>query len=321
MSVTNIVEPAAPTIIDLTSEAEESAKLPVGALYRRKSAFSRKLKFFQRDMMRFRELLQKLKDDKWVQKDEESDGAKKYTDIIIGYKMLRALCISNNWIVAKKEDDKRFIPSKFEAELKTILGEDCVKGISEAMKMSNAEVVDHIHKEVKPKSMEKLLKFIKEHEKLDVTDVLEKAIEEMNTELEARKDEPRPKRNPEKKKRASPKRGSANRNEGTTEDKFRDLMKEVKGRIGGIKFSKDDFKLYSDTQQEVDALLQEATKEILDIKRFTQDRFEKVQRGGQGRRSNVRKPRDDSRNDLKVKKSGSVFSKDVIHEGDIEVKA
>ena len=169
--------------------------------------------------------------------------------------------------------------------------------------------------------MEKLFKFIKEHEKLDVTDVLEKAIEEMNTELEARKDEPRPKRNSEKKKKASPKRASANRNEGTTEDKFRDLMKEVKGRIGGIKFSKDDFKLYSDTQQEVDALLQEATKEILDIKRYTQDRFEKVQRGGQRRRSNVRKPRDDSRNDLKVKKSGSVFSKDVIHDRDIEVKA
>jgi hypothetical protein len=104
-----------------------------------------------------------------------------------------------------------------------------------------------------------------------------------------------------------------NRNEDTTEDKFRDLLKEMKGRIGGIKFFKDDFKLYSDTQQEVDDLLQKPTKEILDIKRFNQDRFEKVQRGGQGRGSNVRKPRDDSRNDLKVKKSGSFFSKDVTH--------
>jgi hypothetical protein len=99
-------------------------------------------------------------------------------------------------------------------------------------------------------------------------------------------------------------------------------MKEVKGRIGGIKFYQDDYKLYSDTQSEIDSLLQEATKEILDMKKFTQERFDKVQKGeGQRRRSNVRKPRDDSRNDLKVKKSGSVFSKDVINDEDVEVKA
>jgi len=48
------------------------------------------------------------------------------------------------------------------------------------------------------------------------------------------------------------------------------------------------------------------------MKKFTQDRFEKAQRGGGRRRSNVRKPRDDSRNDVKAKKSGSVFSKDPI---------
>ena len=115
MSVTTIVEPFAPVSADATTETQP--KLPYGALFRRRSAFSRKLKFFQRDLVRFRELLAKIREDK------ECEDAKKYTDVIIGYKMLRALCITNNWIVGKKEDDKRFIPSKFEPKLKSILGE------------------------------------------------------------------------------------------------------------------------------------------------------------------------------------------------------
>jgi hypothetical protein len=115
MSVTNIAEPVAPVSADATTEIPP--QLPYGALFRRRSAFSRKLKFFQRDLVRFRELLVRIREDK------EGEDAKKYTDIIVGYKMLRALCITNNWIVGKKEDDKRFIPSKFEPKLKTILGE------------------------------------------------------------------------------------------------------------------------------------------------------------------------------------------------------
>ena len=145
------------------------------------------------------------------------------------------------------------------------------------MKMTNAEVSSHVHKEIKPEVIEKLLKFIEDNEKANVIDVLEKAIEEMSKELEARKDEPRPQR-----KKKSPAASSK-----PTEAKFRDLMKEIKDRIGNIRFTKDNFQLYSDTQQEIDALLFEATNEIHDIKKLTQERFDRVQKGGRsgGRRS------------------------------------
>jgi hypothetical protein len=80
--------------------------------------------------------------------------------------------------------------------------------------------------------------------------------------------------------------------------------------------------LYSDTQQEIDALLYEATNEIHDIKKLTQERFERVQKGRSGgRRSNSRRSRDDSKNDLKMKKPESVFSKDVIHDQTVEAIA
>jgi len=50
-------------------------------------------------------------------------------------------------------------------------------------------------------------------------------------------------------------------------------MKEVKGRISAIKFSKDSHQLYGETQNEIDNLLDEATSEILDMKRLTRERF------------------------------------------------
>ena len=91
MSVTNIAEPVALVSADATTETQP--KLPYGALFRKRSAFSRKLKFFQRDLVRFRELLVKIREDK------DGEESKKFTDVIIGYKMLRILCITNNWIV------------------------------------------------------------------------------------------------------------------------------------------------------------------------------------------------------------------------------
>lgn len=75
----------------------------------------------------------------------------------------------------------------------------------------------------------------------------------MSTEIEARKDEPRPKRtrrSPRNSSRSRSKRvdkvTQSNDSEETTEEKFRELMKEVTGRIKKIKFEKDDFKLFSD---------------------------------------------------------------------------
>ena len=175
-------------------------------------------------MTRLREIYKKTKEDK------DSEEAKKFSDIIIGYKMLRAMCISHNWISCTKEEDKRFIPSKFLPELKTILGEVCLQKISDAMKMTNAEVSSHVNKEIKPEVIDKLLKFIEENEKAHVIDDLEKAIEEMSKELEARKNEPRPQ------KKKSPRNAKK-----PTEAKFRDLMKEIKERIGNIRFTKDNF--------------------------------------------------------------------------------
>lgn len=160
--------------------------------------------------------------------------------------------------------------------------------------------------------MEDLLKFIEENEKLSVVDVITEEIEEMNKELESRKNEPRPPKT--KKKSPRPSRSSL-----STEDKFRELMKEVKGRISAIRFSKDSHQLYGETQNDIDNLLHEATSEILDMKKLTKERFLRAQGvKGSGRRN---RSRGDTKSDLRAKKVDSVFSKDMIHEGRaVEVK-
>ena len=185
--------------------------------------------------------------------------------------------------------------------------------MSEAMTMTNVEVANHVHKDVSPKVMEDLLKFIEENEKACVVDVITEAIEEMNKELESRKNEPRP----PKAKKKSPRTA---RSSLSTEEKFRELMKEVKGRISAIRFSKDSHQLYGETQNDIDNLLHEATSEILDMKKLTKERFMRAQGGkrASGRRN---RSRGDSKSDLRAKKSDSVFSKDMVHEGRaVEVK-
>jgi uncharacterized protein (DUF305 family) len=134
-------------------------------------------------------------------------------------------------------------------------------------------------------------------------------------ETESRKGEPRPSK-PKKKK--SPRTSSHSAH--STEEKFRDLMREVKDRISAIRFTKDSHQLYGETQNDIDNLLHEATSEILDMKRLTKERFARAQTGKAGARRRTRS-RGDSKSDLRAKKVESVFSKDMIHErGAVEVK-
>ena len=133
----------------------------------------------------------------------------------------------------------------------------------------------------------------------------------MNKELESRKNEPRP---PKTKKKSPPRSSKSSL---STEEKFRELMNEVKTRISAIRFTKDSHQLYGETQNDIDNLLHEATSEILDMKKLTKERFLRAQ-GGKGRRN---RSRGDSKSDLRAKKVDSVFSKDMIHEGRaVEVK-
>ena len=82
------------------------------------------------------------------------------------------------------------------------------------------------------------------------------------------------------------------------EERFREMVKEVKQRVFSVNLKKDDFKTYSEVQSDIDSFLNEALSEILSIKNNLKAKFDKIQsanvkakRPNQSR-SRSRKPRE-----------------------------
>jgi hypothetical protein len=260
-------------IVVAPSASAAETKLTVGSVFRKRSAFSRKLKFFNKDSARLRELLTKLGSD--------AEEVKDLNNSVLTYRLVRNLVVTYNWTKMKKEDDKRVVPEELQAELMGLYGTDQYSKVVEALKLPSAEVTKVLPEKLDAKLVEAILKWVDQKEKAVITD-LEKVIEECSTEITARKDEPKPakKKSP---RAASKKEGK----EGAPEAKFRDLMNQVREKVKKIKLGQNDFQVYSETQEQIDALLYEATEEIMKIKKTLKTRFAKAQKSS----SRSRKPR------------------------------
>lgn len=256
-------------IVVAPSASSDSPKMTVGSVYRKRSAFTRKLKFFQRDAARLRELNSKIGTD--------AEEVKDLTAVLLSYKLVRNLVITHNWCKMKKDEDKRVVPEEFQAELMGAYGTEAYSKVVEALKLTSAEVASVLPAKLDQKVTDALIKWCDEKEKAVVSE-LEKVITECSSEIEARKDEPRP---PKKKSPKSPKSPKGSKKspktaDGAPEEKFRHLMDQVRQKVQKIKFGQDDFKVYSDTQEQIDALLYEATEEIMKIKKTLKTRFDRV---------------------------------------------
>jgi hypothetical protein len=259
-------------IVVAPSASSDSPPLTVGSVYRKRSAFTRKLKFFQRDAARLRELNSKIGTD--------AEEVKDLTAVVVSYKLVRNLVITHNWCRMKKDEDKRVVSEEFQAELMGAYGSETYSKVVEALKLTSAEVASVLPAKLDQKVTDAIIKWCDEKEKSVVSD-LEKVIAECSSEIEARKDEPRP---PKKKSPKSPRSPKASKDskkspkkaDGAPEEKFRHLMDQVREKVQKIKFGQNDFKIYSDTQEQIDALLYEATDEIMKIKKTLKTRFDRV---------------------------------------------
>ena len=265
--------------IIVAPSASLDLKLTVGSVYRKRTAFSRKLKFFQRDGARLRDLMSKLGSD--------AEEVKDLTAVVVSYRLVRNLAITFNWCRMKKEEDKRVVPESFQAELMAVYGTEVYSKVVEALLMTSAEVVTVLPAKLDAKVTDAIMKWCDQKEKV-VVEELEKVIEECATEITARKDEPRPPKRKSPRAAAvkkSPKSSARSAMEGAPEEKFRDLMDQVREKVKNIKFGQGDFQVYSETQEQIDALLFEATDEIMKIKKSLKDRFERVQKSKSPARS------------------------------------
>ena len=252
--------------IVVAPSASSDSKITVGSVYRKRSAFTRKLKFFQRDGARLRELNSKLGSD--------AEEVKDLTAVVVSYKLVRNLAITFNWVRMQKEEDKRVVPEEFQAELMGVYGTESYSKVVEALKLTSAEVASVLPAKLDAKVTDAIIKWCDQKEKI-VVEYLEKVVTECSDEITARKDEPRP---PKKKSPKSPKAAAKKsaKMDGAPEENFRELMDQVREKVRKIKFGQNDFKVYSDTQEQIDALLYEATDEIMKIKKSLKTRFDKV---------------------------------------------
>jgi hypothetical protein len=222
--------------IVVAPSASSEIKLTVGSVYRKRTAFTRKLKFFQRDAARLRELIKKIGTD--------AEEVKDLSEVVIGYRLVRNLVVTYNWCRMKKDDDKRVVPEDLQAELMTIYGTETYSKVVEALKLTSAEVVKVLPDKLDEKVTGAVLNWCDQKEK-GVTADLEKVIEQCTEEITARKDEPRPpkkKSSPRAAAKKSPRAGSKKTSEGAApEEKFRDLMNQVRDKVKKIKLGQGDF--------------------------------------------------------------------------------
>ena len=120
----------------------------------------------------------------------DAEEVKDLSAVIVSYRLVRNLAITFNWVVLKKDEDKRMVPESFMAELEAIYGAETFSKVVEALKMASAEVVSILPAKLDVKVTDAILKWCDQKEKLVVED-LEKVIEECSQELEARKEEPK----------------------------------------------------------------------------------------------------------------------------------
>jgi len=235
--------------------ASNPDRLPYRALYKKHSAFSRKLRIYTSSQ------------EEITTKFESEDGK-----VVLSQKLLRNFVFTHNWVHLGREDDRYTIPTVSKPTLEKILGKDLYDKFQEALRAKKDQIDEILPKQVEASKLNGVAKFVKDNEKVMVIEVLEKAVNQMKDELQERKGEknqkPKPKSSSAKKDKGSPKNAKdKKKSDLTAEEKFKDMIGDVRSRLRTIKFAKDGHKQYSEVQSQLDSLLFEATDEIQKMKK------------------------------------------------------
>lgn len=261
----------------------------------KRRTFRRTLQQYERIKSKFTDMITKLaKKDAVNDKDGTPIADPEKQQVIAAYRLLRNFCISYNTIYqSKKDDDRQEIPEKYSKEIETILGSKAV--VDQFKKALKAENVDDSVKElpatISEATVKGLLDFINSHDAAEIIQALNTELDEMTAEIDRLRAEQKTRKSTLKKEKVAaektqqqkqakkPKKITSDDQGKTTEQRFRDLIKEVQLRVSQIKLEKDDYQTYSEVQSEVDNFLDEATTEIMAIKNGLRKRFENIQNG------------------------------------------
>lgn len=293
---------------EVASSPEEEAVKTLAKELREAEANRRQLRRtlnqYDRVKKRFTQQLEKLTD---AESTKDADTDKEIA--IAVYRLLRNFCISYNTIeMVDRNEDKQVFPSKFEADLKSILiGDVAIIGaFQDALKADDAkESINALPAKIDEKSIKLLNEFLDKKEGVEVLQKLEAKLDSLTKDIDAQREDlqvkkadlaaKQPKKEAEPAARKAKKEKKSGDSDKSTEERFRTIIQEINQRVTNIKFEKDDYKLYSEVQGEIDCLVSEAIQDIQKIKTNLKKRFETVQSGKSQaktrKRSTSRQPR------------------------------
>lgn len=181
------------------------------------------------------------------------------------------------------------IPAKYSDEIDSIFEEDksalekLKKGLkAESMKESIKEIPDELNEKI----VSGFSEFIQKFDQGDTIKHLESSIPEWVNQIKQKRLDlkklkgPKKASKPQKSKKKNqnkPVSEPSSSSEVPVEERFREMVKEVKQRVFSVNLKKDDFKNYSDIQRDIDSFLNEAVSEILSIKNNLKAKFDKIQ--------------------------------------------
>lgn len=192
--------------------------------------------------------------------------------VVLSQQMLRNFVFTLNWIQEGKDADRYAINAKVKGDLDKLISAPIVKKFQEALQATKSGV-EAILDGVPQAKATAVVTYVKEVEKAQVLDVLAKKVKELDQESEERKEEKQPPRQREPKgekvyeerKQQAPEK----------KDNVKDMLSSVRARYSKVKFEKDNYAKYAETQEELDQLLFQFTDEIKHIKQDLKKKFKK----------------------------------------------
>ena len=209
-------------------------------------------------------------------------------------------------------------------DLMDLLSEDVFNKFKDALEKPVSQYDEDLNIELEDSVISKLRTFIADNDDALILAKIEAELSKLDKEIEARKDEPRP---PRQKKPAAKKqkqsqtsdksKESKDHSDASAEDLFKQMIRKIQGRIGAIKFSKNDYQTYSEVQSQLDLLLRDSSNEINQIKMSIQRKFERAQADAPAPRknqNNQRQRRERRKRSPNEDQGESLFTKDHIHD-------
>ena len=203
---------AAPPQADEPAESPEKSSnaaddkgqkpIPVSALFRKRTAFRKRLSNYKRfktrisDRLDGKEEAADAKDEDEKSDQEEKPARKKWplNKCVECYKLVRNLSYAINWLALTRSDKKNFIPAVIENDLIGILSQEHFDKFKEAIAKPLNRIDETLDFQLEDSVINNLRKFIDDNEEKLVIDKMTAELDIVDKEIDARKDEPKPPR-------------------------------------------------------------------------------------------------------------------------------